>query len=62
MSAVVENPRVRYFRGCKMSNKQSLLPRTPSLTVMKGGVRIEGKFGMGRNNTRAIGWILLLRC
>lgn len=45
-----------------MSSKQSLLPRTPSLTVMEGGVGIEGKFGVGRNNTRAIGLILWLRC
>lgn len=45
-----------------MSNKQSLLPRTPSLTVMEGGVRFEGKLGWEGINTRAIGWVLLLRC
>lgn len=50
------------FEDVKLVVNSPFFPELPSLTVMEGGVRIEGKFGMGRNNTRAIGWILLLRC
>lgn len=42
----------------KMNNKQSLSSRTQSLAVMEGGKRIEGKLGVGRNNTSKTGRVL----
>lgn len=42
-----------------MSNKLSLPSGTLSLVVLEGGVRIEGKVGVGRNdNTSVIGRII----